>query len=81
MPTARPETSLTDAPGGRGTIHLFVLILPTALLVAILACAADHGGETVIEFWGMGREGEVVAALVPEFERRNPGLRVQGAWP
>ena len=25
----------------------------------------------------MGREGEVVAALVPEFERRNPGVRVR----
>jgi multiple sugar transport system substrate-binding protein len=25
----------------------------------------------------MGREGEVVAELVPEFERRNPGIRVR----
>jgi multiple sugar transport system substrate-binding protein len=25
----------------------------------------------------MGREGEVVAELIPEFERRNPGIRVQ----
>ncbi len=25
----------------------------------------------------MGREGEVVAELVPEFERRNPGIRIQ----
>ncbi len=31
----------------------------------------------VLEFWAMGREGEVVQQLVPEFERRNPGVRVR----
>ncbi len=30
-----------------------------------------------MEFWGLGREGEVVQELVPEFERRNPGVRVR----
>ncbi|HEX6095377.1 MAG TPA: sugar ABC transporter substrate-binding protein, partial [Thermoanaerobaculia bacterium] len=30
-----------------------------------------------LRFWGMGREGEVVAQLIPEFERRNPGIRVR----
>src|SRR6202022_1064996 len=29
-----------------------------------------------VKFWGLGREGEVVAAMIPEFERRNPGIRV-----
>jgi multiple sugar transport system substrate-binding protein len=42
-----------------------------------VGCAGENGGATVIEFWGMGREGEVVAELVPEFERRNPGIDVQ----
>lgn len=41
-------------------------------------CAgADAGTVTTIDFWGLGREGEVVAQLVPEFERLNPGLRVR----
>jgi len=31
----------------------------------------------VLEFWALGREGEVVQQLVPEFERRNPGTRVR----
>ena len=31
----------------------------------------------VLELWAMGREGEVVAKLVPGFERRHPGLRVR----
>ncbi|HEX2716126.1 MAG TPA: sugar ABC transporter substrate-binding protein, partial [Gemmatimonadaceae bacterium] len=30
-----------------------------------------------IRFWAMGREGEVVRELMPEFERRNPGIRVR----
>jgi len=32
---------------------------------------------TAIEFWALGREGEVVQRLMPEFERRNPGIRVR----
>lgn len=46
--------------------------------VLATACAGPRSGrETVVEFWGMGREGEVVSSLVPEFERRNPGIRVK----
>ena len=29
-----------------------------------------------MRFWGLGREGEVVKELVPEFERKNPDIRV-----
>lgn len=35
------------------------------------------GGPVEIRFWAMGSEGEQVAAMVPEFERRNPGIRVR----
>ena len=31
---------------------------------------------TVVRFWAMGREGEVVTTLVPEFERLHPGVRI-----
>lgn len=34
------------------------------------------GGPVVLRFWAFGREGEVVREMVPEFERRNPGIRV-----
>jgi multiple sugar transport system substrate-binding protein len=30
-----------------------------------------------LRFWGFGREGEVIQELIPEFERRNPGIEVQ----
>ena len=50
-----------------------------AALLAAASCApraAGGGEERVLRFWGLGREGEVVKELVPEFERRNPGIRV-----
>lgn len=31
----------------------------------------------MIELWGLGREGEAARALVAEFERRNPDVRVE----
>jgi multiple sugar transport system substrate-binding protein len=48
-----------------------------AAMLALAACAdASARDETVLEFWGMGREGEVVETLVRDFERENPGIRV-----
>lgn len=47
-----------------------------ALLLA--ACSgAPRDGHTELQFWAMGREGEVVLKLLPEFERRHPGVRVK----
>lgn len=58
--------------------------LGTTALVATLAlfaggCVRDAAARdaTTLRFWALGREGEVVQALVPEFERRNPGVRVR----
>jgi multiple sugar transport system substrate-binding protein len=47
-----------------------------ALLLPLSGCAGGGDGRTEIRFWGFGREGEVARALVPEFERRHPDLRV-----
>ncbi len=44
-----------------------------ALLLALQACAPKQ--EAVV-FWAMGREGEVVKELLPEFERLHPGIKV-----
>jgi multiple sugar transport system substrate-binding protein len=48
------------------------------LLVLLSACArqSEPARET-ITFWVMGFEGEQVARLLPEFERRNPGIHVE----
>jgi len=44
---------------------------------AFTTCAAKPAdlGERVV-FWGLGREGEEVAKLIPDFERRNPNIHV-----
>src|SRR5439155_1519233 len=53
-------------------------LAPALLLcAAALGCRGDARGGVVIELWAMGREGEVVAQLMPGFERRHPGLRVR----
>jgi multiple sugar transport system substrate-binding protein len=49
-------------------------------IVAMLAagCTSASGRETnEIRLWAMGREGEVVAQLIPAFEREHPGVRVR----
>ncbi|MDO9172374.1 MAG: sugar ABC transporter substrate-binding protein [bacterium] len=46
------------------------------LLTLCCGCGGDDGGVT-LRFWAMGREGEVVRELLPEFERENPGVRVE----
>ena len=47
------------------------------LLAAATACARGGGRGEAVRLWAFGREGEVVKELVPEVERRHPGLRVE----
>jgi multiple sugar transport system substrate-binding protein len=47
------------------------------LSLAAGACGrARASGVVTIEFWGLGKEAELVAGLLPEFERRHPGRKV-----
>jgi multiple sugar transport system substrate-binding protein len=41
------------------------------------AACAHRRDDRLLRFWAMGREGEVAAQLLGEFERENPGLRVR----
>lgn len=56
-------------------------VLPVLLLSSLLlgGCGEVHDADGVVtvEFWAMGREGEVVQALMPAFEREHPGIRVE----
>jgi multiple sugar transport system substrate-binding protein len=47
-----------------------------AVLSALAACSAAREDRATVRFWGLGREGEVVRDLVPEFERRNPRVHL-----
>jgi len=45
---------------------------------ALASCARPQGEvkATTIRFWVMGYEGDMVAQMLPEFERTHPGIRV-----
>jgi multiple sugar transport system substrate-binding protein len=51
-----------------------------ALFVALLVAGCSGSSEPATEsirLWAMGREGEVVAQLIPDFEREHPGVHVR----
>ncbi len=57
---------------------IFQRILSSAALLALAtACARQPDDREVVRFWAMGYEGEIVAQLLPEFEKRNPGIRIE----
>ncbi|MEL1266215.1 sugar ABC transporter substrate-binding protein [Pseudoxanthomonas putridarboris] len=52
-------------------------LLSLAVAACLLAgCARTQDERQVVTFWVMGYEGEMVARLLPEFERQNPDIRV-----
>lgn len=53
----------------------FMLLL--ALLAGALGGCAQAAADSTLTFWAMGREGEVVRQLIPQFERENPGVHVR----
>ncbi|HEY6065673.1 MAG TPA: sugar ABC transporter substrate-binding protein [Thermoanaerobaculia bacterium] len=52
------------------------LWIASLLLLALAACSAAREDRVTVRLWGLGREGEVVRDLVPEFERANPGVHL-----
>jgi multiple sugar transport system substrate-binding protein len=59
----------------RRPFSVMALVLAGAMLLT--SCAPRKEAGVVLKFWAMGREGEVVTALMPEFERTHPGVRVE----
>jgi multiple sugar transport system substrate-binding protein len=51
-------------------------LLLSAFCLLLFTCAARTDHRERLEFWGLGREGEVLADMIPEFERQNPGIHV-----
>src|SRR3546814_242826 len=46
------------------------------LVVLLPGCTEKRDSRETVTFWVMGFEGQQVARLLPEFERRNPGIHV-----
>jgi multiple sugar transport system substrate-binding protein len=53
------------------------IILILVVAWALAGCQETSGTPTVVQFWAMGREGEVVRQLIPDFERAHPDVRVE----
>ncbi|MFZ2322689.1 MAG: sugar ABC transporter substrate-binding protein [Ignavibacteriaceae bacterium] len=47
------------------------------LILIFISCSRNSQNEKVIKFWAMGAEAEYVSKLVPEFEKRNPGIKIK----
>ena len=56
-------------------IALQFLLAP--LLIGALSCGGSSSSGTVIRFWALGAEGDNIRLLMPEFERRHPGITVK----
>ena len=56
--------------------HLIKCSIALAFILGIASCARKDT-RTTITFWAMGREAEVVRALLPEFERMHPSVQVK----
>lgn len=54
-------------------IGRWLRLLGLGCLLGLVACAPKP---QTVTFWAMGREGEVVTELIPEFERLHPGTKV-----
>lgn len=52
-----------------------IVLLP--FLFCVSGCGAGDNNTTEITFWGMGTEGEKIQKVIPEFEKRNPGIKVK----
>jgi multiple sugar transport system substrate-binding protein len=58
-------------------VSLLSMLLSTLPALLLAACSRGEGGVTAISFWAMGKEAEVVAELVRDFEREHPDIRVE----
>jgi multiple sugar transport system substrate-binding protein len=65
-------------PGRPWRMLLHALAWTCAGVAAALATGCQRTDDThVLTFWTVGREGEAVAKLLPDFEREHPGLHVK----
>jgi multiple sugar transport system substrate-binding protein len=55
----------------RGTF----VVLAVLVAFSLLSCGR-RDSDTVVTFWALGAEGERVAAMLPDFERRHPEISV-----
>ena len=69
---------ISRGTGARAAVSRRTAVLLCFAGLALVGCGAgDRGGAITLRFWAMGREGEVVQELLPEFHREHPQWRVE----
>lgn len=58
-------------------LHRMRAMLLGGVVMIAAGCASPHDDGTTLTFWTIGREGEAVVKLLPEFERLHPGVHVK----
>ncbi len=57
--------------------HILLLVSAVLLLATAVGCGRQAEGPVQLDFWVMGREGEMVQGLVRDFEIENPDIQVR----
>ena len=52
-------------------------MLLAGMLAGMAGCNRHDDARQTLTFWGMGREGEAVAQVIPAFEREHPDIHVE----
>jgi multiple sugar transport system substrate-binding protein len=58
-------------------MRLLLTVFIVLLVFLCAGCGPPVDAKAEIVFWAFGVEGEHVAKMIPEFERRNPGITVR----
>lgn len=59
--------------GARGPAACTIMLV---MQLALAGCSKGESGRVTLKMWAIGREAEVVPALIADFERAHPGIRV-----
>lgn len=81
MASARGHTQPHSQPAAGPRWRVSAMRVASAacalLVMLLLSACAPRSDKTVVNFWAMGREAEVVTELVADFERLHPDIDVR----
>jgi multiple sugar transport system substrate-binding protein len=73
----RPKAQAERSHIQHSTLNIQHSTFAFLLVLLLLRCSSQTADQREhLNFWALGSEGELVQNLIPEFERRNPGIHV-----
>ncbi len=76
-PVSLDSGSEEGSQATRPKVKRGLAVFGLSVCVAVSVGCRARQSESVVRLWALGREGEVVQRLVPEFERAHPDIRVR----